>query len=284
MGLIWSGLGRPFAFAASAFAACLAGGDVGAQGRLEAKYIVTLAGLPIGKGSWVVEIGDDQYTATGSGATAGLIKIFTSGRGTSGSRGFVRGDSLLPTAYVSNVNNDTRAEEVRIALNAGMVKDLVVEPPPMPNPDRVPVTDAHRRGVIDPMSATLIRVPGNGELITPEVCRRTLPIFDGRMRFDLHLSFKRFEQVEAEKGYRGPVAVCSVQFTPLAGHVPDRAAIKYLTAERDMEIWLAPIAGTRIMAPYHISLRTPLGQGVLEATQFVSTPGPSRVPPATAAR
>jgi hypothetical protein len=243
-----------------------------------------LAGLPIGKGSWVVEIGDDQYAATVTGATAGLIKIFTSGRGAGIARGLVRGDNLLPTVYASTVTNDTRVEEVRIALNAGAVKDLVVEPPPMPNPDRVPVTDAHRRGVLDPMTAALVRVPGNSELITPEVCRRTLPVFDGRMRFDLHLSFKRFEQVETDKGYRGPVAVCGVQFTPLAGHVPDRPAIKYLMAERDMEIWLAPIAGTRVMAPYHISLRTPLGQGVLEATQFVSTPGPSRVPPATAAR
>ncbi|MEA2892849.1 MAG: hypothetical protein QOI05_3642, partial [Bradyrhizobium sp.] len=38
-----------------------------AQGKLDARYEVTLAGLPVGKGSWVVDIADDQYSASASG-------------------------------------------------------------------------------------------------------------------------------------------------------------------------------------------------------------------------
>jgi hypothetical protein len=167
-------------------------------------------------------------------------------------------------------------------LSSGAVKDLSVDPPTIPNPERIPLTDAHRRGVVDPMSAGLMRVAGNGDPVSPEACRRTIPVFDGRMRFDLQLSFKRIEKVQAQKGYQGPVAVCSVQFVPLAGHVPDRPAIKYLMAQRDMEMWLAPIPGTRIVVPYRISLQTPLGQGVLEATQFIAAAAP-RLTPATAA-
>jgi hypothetical protein len=102
------------------------------------------------------------------------------------------------------------------------------------------------------------------------------------MRFDLQLSFKRIEKVQALKGYQGPVAVCGVQFMPLAGHVPERPAIKYLMAQRDMEMWLAPIAGTRLVVPYRLALQTPLGQGVLEATQFITVATP-RLTPATAA-
>ena len=50
-------------------------------------------------------------------------------------------------------------------------------------------------------------------------------------------------------------------------------------------MWLAPIAGTRIVVPYRLSLQTPLGQGVLEATQFITVASPPRMmPPATAAR
>jgi Protein of unknown function (DUF3108) len=145
------------------------------------------------------------------------------------------------------------------------------------------LTDAHRKGVVDPMSAALLRVAGNGDPVSPDACRRTIPVFDGRMRFDLQLSYKRMERVAAEKGYNGPVVVCAVQFVPLAGHVPARAAIKYLVAQRDMEVWLAPIAGTRVVVPFRVSVPTPIGTGVLEATQFVSTATPSRAP-ATAAR
>jgi len=260
----------------------VAGGCARAQGKLDAHYTASLAGVPIGKGAWVIEIGDDQFTAAASGMTTGLLRVFATGQGSGASRGTVRADNLSPTVFVSTINNDKRVEELRIVLSAGAVKDLVVDPPVTPNPDRIPLTDAHRRGVIDPMSAALVRVPGNGDPVSPEACRRTIPIFDGRMRFDLQLSFKRIEKVQAQKGYQGPAAVCGVQFVPLAGHVPDRAAIKYLIAQRDMEIWLAPVAGTRIVVPYRISLQTPLGQGVLEATHFVATAIP-RSTPATAA-
>jgi len=262
----------------------LLGSGVSAQGKLDARYIATLAGMQIGQGAWVIEIGDDQFTAAASGMTTGLLRVFANGEGNSASRGAVRGDNLLPAIFVSTVNNDKKVEELRIVLNAGTVKELVVDPPTTPNPNRIPLTDAHRRGVVDPMSAALIRVPGNGDPVSPEACRRTLPIFDGRMRFDLQLSFKRIENVQARKGYQGPVAVCGVQFIPLAGFVPERLAIKYLEAQQDMEMWLAPIPGTRVVVPYRISLQTPLGRGVLEAVQFVAVANPRSTPATAAAR
>jgi hypothetical protein len=246
------------------------GGSASAQGKLDALYVASLAGVPIGKGGWVIEVGDDQFSAAATGMTTGLLRVFATGDGKGTSRGTIRGDNLTPTLFVSTINNDKRVEELKIVMSAGNVKDMVVEPPTAPHPDRVPLTEAHRRGIVDPLSAAIIRVPGNSDPVTPEACRRTLPVFDGRMRFDLQLSFKRIEKVQV-KGYQGPVVVCGVQFVPVAGYVPDRPAIKYLAAQQDMEIWLAPIAGTRLVVPYKISLPTPLGRGVLEATQFVAT-------------
>ena len=55
-------------------------------------------------------------------------------------------------------------------------------------------------------------------------------VFDGRMRYDLQFAYKRMETVKAEKGYEGPVVVCAVYFKPVAGYVPDRPTIKYLTS------------------------------------------------------
>ena len=269
--------------AAVAFAT-LAAESALAQGKLDARYSATLAGVQIGKGAWVIDIGDDQFTAAASGMTTGLLRVFATGQGSGASRGIVRGDNLMPTSFVSSINNDKRTEELRIVLSSGTVKDLAIDPPTMPSPERIPLTDAHRRGVVDPMSAGLMRGAGNGDPMSPEACRRTLPVFDGRMRFDLQLSYKRIEKVQAQKGYQGPVVVCGVQFVPLAGYVPDRPAIKYLMAQRDMEMWLAPIPGTRIVVPYRISLQTPLGQGVLEATQFIAGATPRATPATAAAR
>jgi hypothetical protein len=63
---------------------------------------------------------------------------------------------------------------------------------------------------------------------------------------------------------------------PISGYIPNRYAIKYLAALRDAEVWLAPISGTRVLVPYRISVPTPVGTGVLQATQFITVAKPPR--------
>jgi hypothetical protein len=247
-----------------------------AQGRLDARYQVTLSGLPIGKGAWVIDIAEDQYTAAASGATAGLLRVFASGHGSGASRGHIVSGIPAPASFAASITSDRKTDEIRMSLNGGSVKEVAVNPPPNPDPDRIPITDAHRKGVSDPMSATLYRVPGTGDLLGPDACPRSVSVFDGRMRYDLQFAFKRIERVKADKGYEGPAVVCAVYFTPVAGFIPQRAAIKYLASRRDMETWLVPVAGTRVVVPFRVSVPTPIGLGVMEATQFVSAPTPPR--------
>jgi hypothetical protein len=85
------------------------------------------------------------------------------------------------------------------------------------------------------------------------------------------------ETVRSEKGYQGPVVVCSIYFTPVAGYIPDRPVIKYLAGARDMEIAFAPLLGTRMLIPYRLVIPTPLGVAMLQATQFITTASPPRV-------
>ncbi len=271
---------RPAAFAGAVFvtAAALATDAlhvVAAQGRLEAEYTATLSGIPIGRGRWIIEISEDQFTATASGGTIGILRFFSSGQGTGASQGSVSAGQPMPTTYASTITNDKRVDDVRMVFAGGNVKDFTVEPAVGPHPDRIPVTDADRRNVLDPMTATLDAVSGNGDPVSPQACGKA-SVFDGRMRFDLRSEFKRIEVVKAEKGYQGPAVVCAIYFVPISGYVPDRYAIKYLAAMRDAEVWLAPISGTRVLVPYRFSLPTPVGTGVLQATQFISVAKPPR--------
>ena len=241
-----------------------------AQGRVDAQYEVTLAGIPIGKGAWVVDISDDQYSALASGQTTGLIAMMATGDGNGGSQGRVLKGQLVPSFYSVSMNTNKKHELLKINLAGGNVKDFSIEPEPPVNPERIPVTDAHKRGVLDPMTGSLLRVPGTGDPVTPEACTGTTPVFDGRMRYDLKLEYKRMETIKVEKGYQGPVVVCGLTFVPISGYVPDRAAIKYLKTQRNMEAWFAPILGTRVLMPYKLSIPTPLGTGVLQATRFTN--------------
>jgi hypothetical protein len=268
------------ACAAAVVAAALLADDAGrtasAQGRLDAEYTVSLAGIPVGRGNWVIEISEDQFSATATGGTMGILRFFSPGHGTGAAQGTVSAGQPVPTTYASTISNDKRVDDVHIVFAGGNIKDFTVDPPVGPNPDRIPVSDADRHNVLDPMTATLDSVGGTGDPVSPQACGHKAAVFDGRMRFDLQSEFKRMDVVKADKGYQGPVVVCAIYFVPISGYVPDRYAIKYLTALRDAEVWLAPIAGTRVLVPYRFSLPTPVGTGVLQATQFVSVAKPSR--------
>src|SRR5262249_35652150 len=136
--------------------------------------------------------------------------------------------------------------------------------------------DAHGRGVVDPMTSSLVPVPGTGEVLGPDACRNATSVFDGRLRYDLKLDFKRMETVRAN-GYHGPAVVCAIYFTPVAGYIPDRPVIKHLAAERRMEVTLVPISGTRVLVPFPPVTRPRCGPAVLEATQFNTVATPPRV-------
>jgi hypothetical protein len=247
-----------------------------AQGKLEAHYQVTLAGIPIGKGDWTVDIGDTQYSASVNGATTGLMRVLTEGEGSTVASGTINAGRVQSSTYVATIKSRKNKDEVRVTLDKGSVRDTNADPPIDHDRERVPVTEADLQNVLDPMTASLLATPGNGNPVAAEACQRTLPIFDGRLRYDLELAFKRMETVKAEKGYAGPVVVCAVYFKPIAGYIGTRATIRYISKIRDMEIWLAPVAGTRVLVPFRVQGPTPIGEAVMEATQFVSAANPAR--------
>jgi len=248
-----------------------------AQGKLEAQYEASLAGIAVGRGAWTVEINDDSYAAAASGGTTGLLKTIANGSGTGASQGRVVNGALVPQAYQASTTTSKKSEAIHITLSNGNVKEFGIEPEPPVDADRIPVTEAHKKGVLDPMTSSLVRVPGNGEVLSPEACRGGAAVFDGRMRYDLKLDFKRMETVKADKGYYGPAVVCAVYFMPISGYIPDRPVIKYLAGARNIEITFVPIVGTRVLVPFRMVIPTPLGTAMLEATSFVTQATPPHV-------
>ena len=79
-------------------------GDAFAQGVLDARYQVTLGGVSFGRGAWHINVSDDQFTAAVSGTTTGIMRMFSTGRGTSASRGsVVAGGALSASSYSSSI-------------------------------------------------------------------------------------------------------------------------------------------------------------------------------------
>src|SRR3569833_2094760 len=91
-------------------------GHAQAQGRMDAKYQVTLSGIVIGKGGWTVVIGDKDYSGATSGGTTGLVKAIGGGHGTGSVTGKMLAGRLAPDAYLSSVFYGKKNETIRIAF------------------------------------------------------------------------------------------------------------------------------------------------------------------------
>jgi hypothetical protein len=193
----------------------------------------------------------------------GLASVFASGQGHVSASGSFAGARVVPSRFNVTTSGGKQPTSLSMNLSGGRVSQLSVSPERPVDNDKIPVTDEHKRGVIDPISAGLLPVPGHGPLLSASACNHTAPVFDGFTRFNLVFSYSRNEQVEVP-GYSGNAIVCDVRFVPVAGHHPRRE--EELTARGAVsQVTLVPSEARRLLVPAKIVVPTKWGQGVLTA-------------------
>lgn len=236
--------------------------------ELKVDYRITLAGLTLGNAELQAKIMGDRYDLRMNGQLTGLAGMFTaSGRGGATAIGTLSGNRALTSGFSATAKSSGAERTVQVALASGNASDVKIEPPFEPRPDRVPLEEEHKRGIIDPLSAMLAVAPTRGKPDDPANCNRTLPVFDGTQRFNVTLSYAETKRVQ-KPGYTGNVLVCNARYAPIAGHRPQRWAVKYMQDNRDMAVWLAPVEGTRVLAPMRINVQTYFGMSIVEAEKW----------------
>ena len=193
-------------------------------------------------------------------------------------RGDLKSGHPEPKSFPSLITSEDDRQEVTMALRDGNVTELTVLPPSANDSAQVP--EAGRERVVDPLTAMLVPANTSGHGLSQDVCRRTVAIFDGRQRYDLKLMFKRMDKASAKQGYAGPVAVCGLSYQPVSGHRGSNPLVKYLSDGREMEVVLAPVAGTRILAPFGLSIGGTVASFVISADRFEATAQPPSPSPA----
>ena len=158
-----------------------------------------------------------------------------------------------------------------MSLDAGNVKAVEIFPPFEDKEGRVPVTAANKRNILDPATALIMAVPEGQPLVGPAACNRTIPVYDGYVRFDVTLHYVGERHVAVE-GYSGPVSVCAARYTPVSGHKRDSKSTKFMAENTDIEAWLAPIERAHVVVPFHVALMTLAGTAVIDAVEFSVEP------------
>jgi hypothetical protein len=252
------------------------------QSKVSAHYAISMTGVTIGHITWKIDIGDAAYSTTASGKASGVLSLLMNGEGIFTAQGRVAEGHLDLSSFTSTTTDEDGTIKLTMTFADGVAKEDITPQPPQ-RPDRLPVTDADRRDVADPLSAVLITAKLGGGAFAAADCDRTLKIFDGRRRYNLALSHGRVAKLAIERGYTGPILVCSVVLEPIAGYRADSMIVKYVAGRRNMELWFAPIAGTSIMAPVRVLMPTLIGTLKIQADQFKATAAPVTHAPVEAA-
>jgi hypothetical protein len=144
-------------------------------------------------------------------------------------------------------------------------------PTPEPKPDIVPVREQNLKGVVDPLSAIMMLA----QYSSPNPCDRRLPIFDGKERFDLVMSYKGETKVSEQQPSGQPAIahVCRVKYRPIAGHKVD-AENSYLATTDAIEVSLRPVPSANILVPYQITIPTMIGYATIVSKRVeIESPG-----------
>ncbi|MEW5422297.1 DUF3108 domain-containing protein [Amorphus sp. 3PC139-8] len=235
-----------------------------AAATFDSHFDISIAGFLIGESRVHAEITDGTYKLTGEGKASGLSRIITDARGTARGSGRLAGERVVPASYGYVWEESDDRQTLAMELNGNRVTKLTVDPPEEdkpPEPDRVVLTDADKRGITDPVSALVWKAQAP---VDNAVCDRTVPIFDGEQRYDVKLSFKRRDSYDGgRKAYDGVVFVCRIDYTPIAGHRKNKREIRELRDNDGMEVWLAPLpepGGDAVyMVPVRIKIPTRFG-------------------------
>jgi hypothetical protein len=239
--------------------------------EFRARYTVSLVGFHIGEVAAAGSLGQAFYRINLNAKLTGIAAMVSNVKLALAATGALRKSGLAPSTYATTSANSQGVRTVRMSLNAGNVKAVEIFPPFEDKDGQVPVTEANKRNILDPTSALIMPVPEGEPLVGPSACNRTIPVYDGYVRFDITLRYVGVKKVAVD-GYFGPVSVCAARYTPVSGHKRDSKSTKFMAENKDIEAWLAPIARARVVVPIHVELMTLAGAAVIDAAEFSVEP------------
>lgn len=227
--------------------------------EVQAVYKIQFNGFEIGQFAFNSSVHERTYALSANAEISALLGIVR-WNGVTRVSGALAGNAPRPTGFSFDFQGASKAGSIRMGFGNGGVKSLDINPPLVEPPDTVPLQPAHMRGVLDPLSAVLaLSRPRDGN-----PCNQKVPVFDGKVRFDLTFSFKEDAPIaDAQRGAGVEMLrVCRVRVLPIAGHRDDEASAQ-LKRSMGIEVAFRSIPSAKLFVPHRITVPTFAGSAVL---------------------
>ncbi len=233
-----------------------------AEGTVKADYVATLGGFPVGSGSLEFAVdGNGDYRAGLEAQVRGLAAVIANRSVTAAATGKASGKDVASGAFRLAIDGGAEPNHVEMTFGSGgAVKDYSATELHFPGWDRrVPLLPEHKKGVIDPLAAFVLSTAPGRDPMDAANCDHTAKVFDGRVRYDLRMTYGTKMEVQGKEGYAGPALVCAVAYRPIAGFRPLSPAEEKFERNLEMSIWFVPVGGTNVLLPYKVVVGTPFG-------------------------
>jgi Protein of unknown function (DUF3108) len=229
--------------------------------RLAAVYSIRFAGIKLGKFEIWSNLNEKSYSMRGKGELKFITGLIFEIKGGTTSTGAVTKNGPQPTSFTFDFKTKKSNGKLAMMFDGNTVAQVTAQPPFVENPKDIPVTAAHVKDVLDPLSALFFSAKTAKLNTDGSVCPGRIPVFDGKQRFDLELSHKKTVQVKkrGKGGYSGPAVVCRIKYIPIAGYKPNNSGIKFMMETDKLEVWLIRVPKKEMYVPYHITIPTPYG-------------------------
>ena len=242
--------------------------------NVRAVYDINFNGFNVGTFEFQSQSEDESYSLAGNAHLTLLLGAFT-WIGETRAFGLIANRMPRPAAFAFDFKANSKAGSTKMDFADGGVSEVRHVPRPEPKPGIVQVRPQHLKNVLDPMSAIMVVARGS----SPNPCDRRLPIFDGKERFDLVLSYKGQMKVSEQQpsGQPGMAHVCKVKYQPIAGHKAD-AENSFMATTDGIEVALRPVPSANILIPYQITIPTLVGYITIVAKRVeIETPGQPQI-------
>jgi hypothetical protein len=229
------------------------GGQTAQAKSIDLKYRIFVGGLETGEVKLQINHGEKTYHVKSEIRSLGLVDALIKFRSNSFSKGRVTNNIVSPIQH--EAHNMWRGDPRSVVMSYNEKGPHMVEVAPLPeDDDRLPVKTEMKLATVDALSAAL--VTSLSAMSKVNRCNKTVPIFDGRRRYNIHIKGEEKQAVEGPV-YSGDAYRCELKIERIAGHssspwMPQRD-------NESGEVWFARLAPS--WTPIPVRFEADIGMG-----------------------
>lgn len=237
--------------------------------RWQLDYRVHVGGVAVLDARAELTLTEGRYSVQVNAATDGFLGRLFPWETQSLSVGTVRPDGVAPIRHTQSgvLRGSPRTVTLDYAAD-GSVRTQVSPPPE--EEDRDPVPQDLTRQTRDPLSGVLEMLLAG---LHGEGCQRTVPIYDGRRRYDMIFMDRGMTMVGTSRHsvFSGAARQCRVSHKPIAGYErTPRQAFWQRGGGREerppVDLWIAPVEGAGPPLPVRLETDSGFGGVVVHLT------------------